>query len=267
MAAACMVWAVGRSRSQRGVSASEKRGGGVLHLRLALAGAMLLCGPMIGLLLGGRAVNANSVTLALTLVPLAAAVAQSAMGDAAPGSFAGRAWPALAALGGLLLLLPQPTLTDPLSDLALALAPLLTGVGAAMLLHDFAEEVAAQTVAASSHIASSLTATREFAPALAGAALVFGLPLLIHAALRRGEMPAFAWSAVVLDALVAALALMALARLGAARWSARFVVVPLAIVLEGLTLLRPRIDVRTCAAVALMLVAAVFLLLPQADAD
>src|SRR6202000_1669413 len=96
-------------------------------LRSALAGALLITGPLIALLYP-RAIGVTSLTMALALTPVVVAVCEAATRHSNE-TLAGRLWPGLAAIAGLLLLLIQPSLSNPGVDLVLALTPLLTGCG------------------------------------------------------------------------------------------------------------------------------------------
>jgi len=216
-----------------------------LQPRTLLAGALILSGPLLSLLLTGHGINPNGLTLALALVPIVAAVAQTVLGDTAPGSFAARTWPALAAITGLLLLIPQPSFANPVTDATLLLAPLATGIGAALF---------------------STSSNHRQAPALpstlSAAALLFAVAWLVHFLLHH--ITAYLSPlAALLDAFTAILTLFALGRIGLGRWSTQFALVPLAIILQGFALLRPALDTYNTAGIALLLLGTVFLLLPQ----
>ena len=129
-----------------------------------LAGSLLLCGPQAGLLLGAHSLDAGGLTMALALTPVVITVAAAALGTGAGDGITGRLWPGLAAVSGLLLVLAEPSLTNIRSDVALAMAPVLTGVGAA-LFGDWQDEKGAP---------SRWNAT----PALAGGTVVFALACL-----------------------------------------------------------------------------------------
>jgi drug/metabolite transporter (DMT)-like permease len=213
--------------------------------RILLGGALLLCGPFLALLLTGQGINSNSLTLALALVPVVAGVTQTALGDAAPGSFATSTWPALAAITGLLLLIPQPSFANPVTDATLLLAPLTTGIGAALF-----------TTSRSSRNRPT------FASALLAAALLFAAAWSIQFLLHRTTAH-FTPLAALLDAATALLTLLSLSRIGLTVWSAQFTLVPLIIILQGFVLLRPRINVYNSAGLSLLLLGCIFLLLPQ----
>jgi drug/metabolite transporter (DMT)-like permease len=102
--------------------------------------------------------------------------------------------------------------------------------------------------------------------ALSGAGLLFGLAFVTQA-LRTHALPPFSLSAAVLDGTLALLTMVVLARLGATRWTAQFTLAPLVILLEGIVILRPRMDPRTVTGLILLAVASLFLLLPQTDDD
>jgi hypothetical protein len=208
------------------------------------AGALMLCGPAAAMLLRVPGLEVGALTIALALVPVVIAVARTAFRQTEGAEFAGRTWPGLAAVAGLLLLLPQPSLSGWREDVALALAPLATGIGAAWLRTRNAWE------------------TWRAVAALAGAAVVFGVCTL-------AARPVWAEVAVkplllsaALDGLMAALSVMALFRVGMTRWSAQFELVPLLVLLEGLGTAQPRVDVRVLIGLGLIVVASIFLLLP-----
>jgi drug/metabolite transporter (DMT)-like permease len=87
--------------------------------RPALGGALLIAGPLIGLVRPGL-VSGASFTVALALTPVVLAVAEAARHSGEP--LAGRLWPGLAAIAGLLLLVAQPSLANPGADLLLPAA-------------------------------------------------------------------------------------------------------------------------------------------------
>ena len=75
-------------------------------LRSAIGGALLITGPLTALLYP-RAIAATSLTMALALTPVVIAVGEAATRHSSE-TLAGRLWPGLAAIAGLLLLL-HPT--------------------------------------------------------------------------------------------------------------------------------------------------------------
>jgi hypothetical protein len=211
----------------------------------ALGGALLFVGPMMGLLLRSPELNATSLTLALALTPVAVGIAAAALGSGAMGSLAGRIWPGLAAIGGLLLLLAEPGLSNPRADLGLFLAPVLTGLGAAVLCLRGTSAWRATT-------------------GLFGATALFAVVLLAES-LIVGTRPRVSLLAVACDGVMALLSIHALLRVGATRWSAQFALLPLLIVLEGIVLVRPVITARWVVGLALLGLASVYLLLPPTD--
>jgi drug/metabolite transporter (DMT)-like permease len=212
-----------------------------------LAGAMLLGGPAIALLVGDRVLDSESLSLALALTPVAIAVASAALGTSSDG-ITGRIWPGLAAVGGLLLILPQPSLGDIRVDLLLFFAPVLTGVGAALFYADRAET------------------PRKIAAALIGATALFTLALTTKSVIA-GTKPHASLLAVSCDGILTLLMVLALSRLGATRWSAQFALVPLLILIEGMVLVRPGITTRWVVGLVLVALASVYLLLPHQDED
>jgi drug/metabolite transporter (DMT)-like permease len=210
-----------------------------------LAGALLFAGPAIGLLLHAHELSPTSLTMALALTPVAVGVSAAALGTGGAGSVAGRVWPGLAAIGGLLLLLAEPNLSSARTDLALFLAPTLTGVGAALLCAGGASRWRATT-------------------ALFGGVGLFALALVVESVLA-GVRPRVSLLAVACDGVMALLSVYALLQVGATRWSAQFTLLPLLIVLEGIVLVRPVFTARWVVGLALLALASIYLLLPPTD--
>lgn len=221
--------------------AREQRG---QLLRSALGGALLITGPLISLLLP-RAVPAASLTMALALTPIVIAVYESATRHTSE-TLAGRMWPGLAAIAGLLLLLAQPSLSNLGEDLILALAPLLTGCGAVLFC-------------------SARENAWRLPAALLGACIVLGLGAAVNLATHVGGWPDMAGLAAGSDALEAFLALLALDRLSATRWSAQFAIVPLLVLLEGVVFLPSSVPARMIVGLLLLAFAAVALLIPPSE--
>jgi hypothetical protein len=216
------------------------------RLRWLLAGAMFSGGPVITLFLHGRDLDASALTIALALTPVIIAIASSALGTESSEGMAGRIWPGLAAVAGLLLVLVQPTLGDLRTDLALVLAPTLTGVGAVLFC-------AGPQRAAARMPTALLGASTLFAVGLAGSYLV------AHA---RASL---SLPAVACDGVLALLGILTLNQLGATRWSSQFTWVPLLVILEGIVLVRPQLTAHWFIGLILLMVAGVYLLVPQVD--
>jgi drug/metabolite transporter (DMT)-like permease len=213
--------------------------------RTMLSGAMIFGGPAIALLLGGRVLDAGSLTIALALTPVVVAIAVAALCPGFSDDIAGRLWPGLAAVAGLLLVLAQPNLSDPRTDLALILAPVLTGFGAALFTIPPSDVEPSQ---------------RSIPLALSGATALFAITLLIaHPHLSVSLL------AVACDGVLALLAALALVRLGATLWSSQFTWLPLLIVLEGLILIRPPLTARWVVGLVLLAASSIYMLLPAPD--
>jgi hypothetical protein len=257
--------------------------GQVARWRALLAGALLLAGPAIPLVVGGRDLDGDSLTIALALTPVVVAIAAAALGSQGEGGAAassagvpGKVWPGLAAAAGLLLVLVQPEVADFRSDVALLLAPLMTGIGAALFCAGGADrpEPAREAYAqpggdlppagAWERPQSGRWSLRPATAALFGGAVLLGLG---SGAVWwiTGSRPVAALSAVACDGLTALLTVVALARLGSTRWSAQFSLLPLLVLLEGLALVRPAITGRAVAGLGLLAVASASLLLPPED--
>jgi hypothetical protein len=222
-------------------AAREQRG---QLLRSALGGAMVITGPVIALLYP-RAIAATSLTMALALTPVVIAVCEAATRHTSQ-TLAGRLWPGLAAIAGLLLLLIQPSLSNAGVDLVLALTPLLTGCGAVLFC-------------------SARKSIWRLPAALLGACAALGLGAAINLTMHVGGWPDMAGLAAGFDALEALLALIALGRLSATRWSAQFAIVPLLVLLEGVALMPARVPARMLVGLLLLAFAAVALLIPPSE--
>ena len=207
--------------------------------RAALGGALMLCGPATGELLRATQIEPSAWMIALALTPVVVALAGRV------DSAIGRIWPGLAAVAGLMLVLAQPSLADVRSDVALCLMPVLTGCGAALLSSEGAES------------------SWRVPAALAGAALVFGLGWGIAWHVGDVELPSLL--ATACDGVLALLSLLVLVRLGAVRWSAQFALLPLLVLVQGIWILRPPLTLRWGVGLLLLVVASLFLLLPQAE--
>jgi drug/metabolite transporter (DMT)-like permease len=212
--------------------------------RSALGGALLVAGPLLALLYP-HSISAANVTIALALTPVVIAVAESATRRTGE-TLAGRLWPGLAAMAGLLLLLAQPSLANPGEDLILALTPLLTGCGAVLFC-------------------TGRPSAWRVPAALLGASAALGLGAGINVAMQVGTWPDMAGLAAGLDALEALLALVALSRVSATRWSAQFAIVPLVVLLEAIAMMPSSIQARMIVGLLLLAMAATALLIPPSE--
>ena len=227
----CAVWLL---RTRRG----KARWAAVMAA--AAGGALLLCGPATAELLQASRVEPGGLMIALALTPVVVALASRT------DAVAGRLWPGLAAVAGLLLVMAQPSLGDVRSDVALALTPVLTGCGAALLCSERA------------------TGAGRMPGALLGATVMFALGWAANAWVA-GTAVAPSWPATACDGGLALLSLLVLVRLGAVRWSAQFALLPLLVLLQGIGILRPPLTLRWAAGLLLLAVAGVYLLLPQIE--
>ncbi|HEV2576594.1 MAG TPA: hypothetical protein VGU25_05235 [Acidobacteriaceae bacterium] len=211
--------------------------------RSALGGGLLIAGPLIALLYP-HSISAASVTMALALTPVVIAVAEGAARHTS--TLAGRLWPGLAAIAGLLLLLAQPSLANPGEDLVLALTPVLTGCGAVLFC-------------------SARPSPWRVPAALLGASTALGIGAGINVVMQSGTWPEMAGLAAGLDAFEALLALVALSRLSATRWSAQFAIVPLLVLLEAMAMTPSSIQARMIVGLLLLALAAIALLMPPSE--
>lgn len=213
--------------------------------RCALAGALTIAGPLLGLFWPGT-ISGASVGMALAVTPVVLGVIDAATRHTS-GALPGRLWPGLAAIAGLLLVLAEPSLASPRADLLLGLTPLITAGGAALFC-------------------SARESTRRLPVALLGAALLLGVAAVLNAFLAKGQVwPEMRGLAAGLDALQAFLAVLTLGRVSAARWSAQFTVVPLIVLLEGLAVLHADVPARVITGLVLLAAASVALLLPPVE--
>jgi hypothetical protein len=198
------------------------------------------------MLLQAPSLNPANLVLALALTPVVIAVAEAAFGSSEDGLSAAGLWPGLAALVGLLLVLPEPSFSSPLNDVVLLMAPVLTGVGCVLFRRS----------------AAPATGTWSSTAAFASAGFVFGIAATAQS-LRQHAIPSLEPAAIAIDFVLALLAILALQRLTASQYTARYVLVPLAILLQGLVLLHSVTTARSVACGVFLAGAAVSLLLPR----
>jgi drug/metabolite transporter (DMT)-like permease len=229
---------------KRKTATSEPKPSHTATVRWLLAGAMLFGGPAITLFLPAHDLDSSALTIALALTPIIIAIAASALGTESSDGIAGRIWPGLASVAGLLLVLVQPTLGDLRTDLALALAPTLTGIGAVLFC------------VGPPRAASRLPTT------LFGASTLFAIALAASRLFTQAH-PSFSMLAVAGDGTLALLGGLTLNQLGVTRWSSQFTWVPLLIILEGIILVRAHLTAHWFIGLILLIVAGVYLLMPQ----
>jgi drug/metabolite transporter (DMT)-like permease len=217
-------------------------------LQAAIAGAMTLGGPLLALMLAARWVDGSDLTMSLALVPVVVAVARPAFRATDSAELAGRMWPGIVAVTGMLLVLPQPGLADWRADALLVAAPVVTGVGAAWFRSRGGGKAWRSTIGL-----AAITLLFMAKLAVAG-------PATWHLNRHVGMAAAF-------DGALAILGVMSLLRMGATRWSAQFVLVPLAVMAISMAGLLAHLDARMIAGLGLMLLATVFLLLPPRAED
>ena len=213
-------------------------------IRWLISGAMLFAGPAIAFFLPARDLDASALTIALALTPVIIAIASSAFGTESSEGIAGRIWPGLASVAGLLLVLVQPALGDIRTDLALVLAPALTGIGAALFC-----------------LRPTCTAPRISATLL-GAFMLFAIALAGDYFIAHTR-PSSSLLAVAGDGILALLGVLTLDHLGATRWSSQFTWIPLLVILEGITLVRAHLTAHWVIGLILLIIAGAYLLLPQ----
>jgi hypothetical protein len=224
------------------------RKGSASPWRSLLAGALFLGGPQMALLVRAPLVDASALTMALALTPVVIAVAVAAMSGRQDEELVGRLWPGLAAVAGLLLVLATPTLSNLRSDAVLVLAPLATGIGAALFC---AGELRSAGMGEGGRWA------------LTGAVTVFFAATAVEWAIAG--RPEIVPLAVAWDGMLALLSVLTLKAVGETRWAAQFVLLPLIVLLEGIVLVRPEMTWRWAGGLALLAAASVYLLLPRPE--
>jgi len=207
-------------------------------LKPATGGGLVIAGPAIGAFLHAS-LNAGSLAIALAMTPVAVIVAEPVLSEREPS--VDGLWPGLAAAVGLLLVLPAPSVSDWRNDLAMLLAPVLTGVGCVIFRQ--AKPVAWKASAG-----------------FLGGVVVFGLGAVVEGAIQHG-LPSISLAAVAIDTPLFALSFVALSRLTASQYGARYALVPLLVLIQGPLLLGSMVVTwRGMACAALLLVAGVALL-------
>jgi drug/metabolite transporter (DMT)-like permease len=210
-------------------------------LKSFLAGALLLCGPQTSLLLHPRVLTTSGIAISFALVPVVVAVA-SAAGASAGRSLTGL-WLGIISAAGLALLLPEPNLHDVKSDLSMVLISLLTGLGAVLACRW-----------------SVLSGLLHAFSLLLGASFVFACGLVADDVLLRRPLPAATGQAIACDAVLNVLAVASIHRLRPLQYASRFVLVPLAVLVEGTILFRTWPTLRGWIGLCAMLCACVGLL-------
>ena len=212
----------------------------------------VLTGPAIASFVSIRHISGENATLALSVTPVVVAVATSAWGNTRDGDMTARLWPGLAGIAALLLLLPQPSLSNWRFVLALAFMPLVVGLGGA-----------ATSEGSNELHAPEFRSEKPYLPwqpaALALASALFA-GLALRARLEGADLP-WSFPAMVLDGLSMFLTLQVLRGLGAVRWSSQFLLIPLLTLVQGAILLRPALDLRFSVGFALLGVSSGYLLL------
>lgn len=232
-------------------------------LVIGVAGALVLAGPAVAQVIAGRRISPDNGTLALALAPVVVAMLASGSGSAEGRDLPGMLWPGLAALTGLLLLLPQPAYSEWRPWLGLCSMPALVSVGAWW----FGQGWDDGGLRPSSWGGISL--------GLIGGAVVFAVLWVATigfgsdggSSAFRGGFWSGAWAGCGLDGLSALLALLALQRLHAVRWVSQFLWIPLVGLLEGVVFLWPVLDARSWVGLGLVGVGAAYQLFRSADAS
>ena len=208
-------------------------------LRCGFAGTLVLAGSSAGIFFHASSVEGGSLAIALSLTPVVIVVTESALGNEELSS--SRLWPGLAAAIALLLVLPVPSVTNLSSDAALALAPILTGVGCVLFRR------------------SRVTVAWKAASGFTGATVLFGLGTLAESLSQR-TFPKISPAALAIDTLLFVLAILALNRLTASQYASHYALAPLLILLQGPLLLHLVVTWRSVACAVLLVSSAIALL-------
>ena len=233
-------------------------------LRGALGGICALAGAGLAASLSKRAIHTDDATLALALTPCVIAVSTAALGSPAAQEMTARLWPGLAAVAGLLLLLPPPRIQDWRTEVALAAMPLLTGLGAALFAEtrsspNLTADPEIPTIVVSPYVSLQASLQACWLALLGAAVLHCGLAWLQSGSGGVLTLSSVTKEATSLDGTIAFLTTLTLLRAGAMRWSAQFLFVPLVALLEGVAFLRPELDSRSWLAFALLLISGLYL--------
>jgi hypothetical protein len=216
-------------------------------LTLLAVGGGVLAAPSFGVVLGGAAGDSFNRTVALCFVPVIVIVLSGIWSD---GAFSPSFWPGLAGLGGALLVFPLVLPSSVVGYVGL-LAPAIV-VGAACV--------------ACRRVARGVPGEWSAALLFTGGAVCLGLLEARHAAPIDGALP-FPFAAVGIDIVLTALTVFVVLRTDAMRYAARYFVVPLLTIVEGLLVLREGVTLRLGAGIALLAVAAAALLTTRRDGD
>ena len=210
-----------------------------------VAGALLFAAMNAGQLAGAAGPKSTDLMIALALAPVVVALVQGTRDGAGTGISGAAVAPGILAAAGLLLIVPQPSLSSWLADAVLLATPLGAGISAVWLGGSSDE---------------TLTPARA-AWAFAGAASVFA------GFLFKGPRAHVFAGAVAFDLLTLLLAMRSLAVLGARRFSAQFAAVPLLLLVEGLVFERVRPNWEQTGGLLAIAVAAGMLLRLQAPEE
>ncbi len=245
------VWRMLRRRRGQSSQLVLQRSG---QVQRAVAAALVVTSPALCGTISDRHLNADVATIALALTPVVVAVAVIAART--NDELAGLLWPGLAGTAGLLLLLPEPSLSSWRMDVALVAMPLLSGVMSVFLTSGDSALREGGTHADGRH-------NCWIERGLLLAAVLFGLALLPK--LQIHEEMAFSWAASAVDGTISLLTLWTLQRVGPVRWSAQFLLTPLVTIAEGVALLRPALTARSWVGLFLLLLGGGYLLVPRTE--
>ncbi len=203
-------------------------------LKLVAIGAGLLAAPALGAVLSGPAAQPFNRTVALCLVPVVVAVLGGIWGEGGMG----RLWPGLVGLGGAMLVFPLVVPVKVVDYVWLLVVPLAVGAASAGLAR------AAKGVAAEWCAAMVFT----------GGAVCLGLLEAVRLE-RTGVVAApVTASAVGINVVIAVLTVWVFVQGEAMAYVARYFLVPLITIVEGVLIFREGVTGRLVVGVGLLAV-------------
>lgn len=212
----------------------------------AVSGAMLAAGPFLAPIFGVRGIEPGMMLVSMALTPVVVAVARPVFRHTESAEVAGRLWPGIAAVAGLLLVVALPFGMAPAGIACLCAMPVVTGLGS-MWFRSIQTPKLLRAVFG-----------------LAAATITFGTAAVARHSLHRPQDHGW-WLAAAADGAMALLSVLSLLRIGGTRWSAQFVVVPATAIVMSLAMMHVRPDARWLSGIAVLIFSAVFLLLPPAS--
>ena len=215
----------------------------------AFALASAFTGPALAVAIAGTRISSGNRVLAAALTPIIVTLALITLDHDANANLAGLLWPGLGGVAGLLLLLPEPSLTGVRQWVGFVCLPLITGTGAVVSIF-----VTGACVKGGAHPRPWLATSGCFL----ASAMLFVLSGSHYPVFSKAQIGAYG-----LDALTAFLSVYILINDGPRRWSAQFLLIPFLALAEGFVFLRPVLATRSWVGLALLFAGGLKLLLPE----